>query len=249
MTNNLAIIDYGIGGFDLFKMIKSNFPEFPILYFSDSGYIPYGKVRKIDLKKRIYKVFEFLKSKGITHVVVACHAASTVADSYESLHILNMIDSTLNSLKNHDCSSIGIIGGGRTINSRIYRNALKDSISDIYQRNAQPLSIIIESGAKDKSYLHYQLKKILNPIKNVDTLLLACTHYPAIKNDIAQIMKNNCLLIDPMNDVYKKLYGILNPNQTGQDSIYTTGDPKLMRIASLNAFNVKIKDVLKIELE
>ena len=249
MKNKLAIIDYGIGGFDLFKMIKRDFPNYPLFYFSDSGYIPYGKLKKDKLKNRIFSVFNFLKSKDITQVAVACHAASTVSQGYEGLEIINMIDSTIDSINNHNFSSIGIIGGGRTIHSKVYKNAVKDSTREVFQRNAQQLSIIIEDGSYDKLTLEKTLKQVLNPIQNVDVLLLACTHYPAIKKEISMLMKQNCTLIDPMEDVYIKLkINVLNSNYSEKDQIYTSGNISTMKIACQNAFDVNLNNIIPVKI-
>src|SRR5688572_32066629 len=73
----IGICDYGIGGIGLYKLIREKTTA-DIIYFSDSGYTPYGKVAKEELENRIETVFEFLRSKGAEKIAVACNAASTV---------------------------------------------------------------------------------------------------------------------------------------------------------------------------
>ena len=249
MKNTLAIIDYGIGGLDLYKMVKIDSPAAGVLYFSDSGFTPYGKVKKPILRQRVHQIFDFLRHKGATHIAVACHSASTVAYKYEKLSVINMKEATFNALEQYNPGSIGIIGGGRTINSRIYRNFYKKTHTKVFQRIAQPLSIIIESGKTERQVLKPVLEKILSPIKHVDALLLACTHYPVIAKEIAAVMSPGCILIDPMEKVMEGLQkNVLPFTKSGEDHFFTTGNANVMQAAAKNGFNVDIKTIKQVSL-
>ena len=73
----LGIIDWGIGGISVYKLIKERRPDVPVVYFSDTGVTPYGKMSRTELTRRLNSVIGFLKTKGVTHLVIGCNAAST----------------------------------------------------------------------------------------------------------------------------------------------------------------------------
>ncbi|MEM9339477.1 MAG: aspartate/glutamate racemase family protein [Bacteroidota bacterium] len=248
MNYPIAIMDYGIGGIGLVSMIKNEFPGVPILYFSDSGEVPYGQLSYSTLKSRVEKVIEYLFQKGADRVVVACHAASTVIESDHKL--IDIRELTLTSIDHEPAKSIGIIGGGRTIRSRFYQKNLKKRSKQVKQRIAQQLSILIERGEVETAEVDKAAKRILEPIKTYDRLLLACTHYPAIRKKIESIMKAECDIIDPVHTIYhlvkKPLYEYNGSNHG--DRFYTTGDAELMKFAALNAFGFEIEVVSKVML-
>jgi len=93
------------------------------------------------------------------------------------------------------------------------------------------------------------LEKILLPIKHVEALLLACTHYPFIAKEIAAVMSSGCKLIDPMEKVMKELQkNVLPFTKNGEDHFFTTGNPNIMQLAALNGFNVDIKTIKQVSL-
>ena len=75
---SLAILDWGIGGMDFYRIFKKNYPKVGLCYFSDAGNPPYGKQQRAQLALRLCDIVEFLRQQGISHLVVACNAMSTV---------------------------------------------------------------------------------------------------------------------------------------------------------------------------
>lgn len=74
----LGIIDWGIGGISIVKLIKKQLGDVPVIYFSDTGVTPYGKMSRTELVSRLNVVITFLKSQGVSHLIIGCNAASTV---------------------------------------------------------------------------------------------------------------------------------------------------------------------------
>lgn len=247
MKYPVAVFDYGIGGIGLVTLIKERYPNLPLLYFSDSGEIPYGKLTRSVLKARVDKLINFLHDEGAHHVVVACHSASSVVVSKE--RVTGIRELTLNSVKKYNLNSLGIIGGGRTIRAGFYRKNLSDNGILVSQRIAQEFSIMIERGEIDSPELREVASRILTPIKSVDGLLLACTHYPSITKVIRDIMKEDCLIIDPIETVFNSISPLLEQEHTtGKDRFLTSGDPELLKVAAFNAFDFEIKESHHIDL-
>ncbi|MEJ0033599.1 MAG: hypothetical protein WDO15_26120 [Bacteroidota bacterium] len=142
MKHSVAIIDYGIGGLGLYKMIRKDFPKLPLTYFSDSGEVPYGKLSKKALRSRIEKVIKFLDADKI---IVACHSASSVLKASDK-NVIGLRAQTVKAVIKRKPKNVGIIGGGRTIRSGFYRRELNKVGIKTSQRIAQPLSIMVERG-------------------------------------------------------------------------------------------------------
>src|SRR5436190_107584 len=174
--NRLGIIDWGIGGVSIYKLIKEQFGGVPVTYFSDTGVTPYGKMSRPELVSRLDAVIEYLKSRGATHIVIGCNAASTairlLAD--HDIPIEGVIESAVEAAAKHKPNRLGLIGGRRTVVSGVYRRALTARGIAVEQRIAQPLSGLIESGDISSKKLQSEAKHILAPIKNCSHILLAC---------------------------------------------------------------------------
>lgn len=239
----IAIIDYGIGGLGLYKMVRKDFPQLPVLYFSDSGEVPYGKLSKKLLRARIEKVFAFLRGKNVERIIVACHSASSVVlDSDKD--VVGLRSQTVKAVTKRKPGSVGIIGGGRTIRSGYYRNQLGKKGIKTIQRIAQPLSILVERGEVEGDTVDIAVSKVVRPLASCDAILLACTHYPVLSNVIKKY--SAAKLIDPIEELYESIYPLLDRNERGRSEFMTTGDTKLMAKAARLAFGVNILNPKKV---
>lgn len=245
MKYPVAIIDYGIGGLGLYKMIRKEFPDLPLIYFSDSGEVPYGKLSKEVLRARIEKVFEYLHQHGASKIIVACHSASSVVKESDTDAIglrLQTVKAVLRKKPKH----VGIIGGGRTIRNGFYRRALNAAGIKASQRVAQPLSILVERGEVDTPAVGTAVAKIISPIAQCDAILLACTHYPVLNDVIRKY--TSARLIDPVEELYASVRSELKrfAGLKGETLFITTGNTKLMKHAAHKAFGVSIRSVRRV---
>jgi glutamate racemase len=245
----LGIIDWGIGGISIYKLIKSRLGDVPIIYFSDTGATPYGKMSRLELVTRLNSVIDFLNSQGVTQLVIGCNAASTAITflNNKNVKIEGVIESAVNLVEKLQPKKLALIGGKRTVLSGVYRRKLAESDIKIHQRIAQPLSAIIESGDTSSTKLREEVKKIISPIKNCSHLLLACTHYPAIISVLKDFVSKETVFIDPAVELVNKISNWDLP-KGGRDIFFTTGNAENMQKASLNAFNVRIDEVQQIKI-
>ncbi|MEO6049350.1 MAG: aspartate/glutamate racemase family protein [Candidatus Kapaibacterium sp.] len=252
ISPSLGILDWGIGGLGLYKFIKRDRPDIPVIYWSDSGEIPYGKLSAAALGARVRNVIYQLANRGATHIAIACNAASTVLpDIQRHIGTDKEFPQTTGVIEHGIMAaaarhgSIGIIGGGRTIRSGIYRRGLQNPETIIHQRIAQPLSAHIEAGTSDSEDFHLVLRRIMKPLRDIETLVLACTHYPAI-TDRFQELAPSALIIDPAEHMARWILANWNladrnpPRGSGADIFLTTGDPIAMKSAARSVFGVTI---------
>ena len=243
----LGIIDWGIGGVSIYKLIKERMPEAAILYFSDTGATPYGKMGRRELAERLDSVIEFLKSKGMTRLVIGCNAASTaIADLRDhGIKIDGVIEPAVEAAAKLKPTRLGVIGGRRTVVSGVYRKAFAARGIQLKQRIAQPLSGLIEAGDTSSDELRAETKRILSPLKDCSHILLACTHYPAIEPVLRDYVSQSTKLIDPAAIVAKKLGKI---GSAGEHRFFTTGDARQMKQSARLAFGVEIASVEKVRI-
>lgn len=245
----LGILDWGIGGISIYKLLKSRLGQIPVIYLSDTGAVPYGKMSRQELVERLNAVINFLRSEGMTHLVIGCNAASTAIPflKIDDIKIEGVIDSAVRLAKKENPSRLALIGGRRTVLSGIYRRKFAEHGIKVEQRIAQPLSALIESGDTSSAVLREEVKKIISPIKNSSHLLLACTHYPAITPVLKEFVSKRTVFIDPAGELVDKMSGWNLPTG-GTDIFFTTGQSENMQKAAQNAFNVEIEKVERISI-
>lgn len=250
--HRLAILDWGIGGLGFYKLLKSRHPDLPVLYFSDAGAVPYGRLSEPLLAERLRVVMRHLSERGVDRVVVACNAASTVLPLLRHdttlPGVIGVIEHGIGAVREKGVGSrekgrnneVGVIGGERTIRSGVYGRALRGDGYRVVQRVAQPLSALIERGEIDSPALHAALARILAPLCDVDLLLLACTHYAAITDAIERHLPD-AVIIDPIDGMMRWIEREWElAGGEGEDLFLTSGDSGEMIDAAWKAFGVKI---------
>lgn len=240
----IGICDYGIGGIGLYKLVRPRTTA-DIVYFSDSGFTPYGKVPEEELRARLGKVIAWFNSMGVDQIAVACNAASTVIK--QTQNITGIIPHGINVVMQNNPKSVAIVGGERTIESESYKKIFEMNGIDTVQRVAQTLSIRIEAGDVDSKELDEDLAEIFGPISDAEYTLLACTHYPAIAGRIQRFTYST--LLDPSAEMAEWIFeNWEGMNGESKDQWFTTGDTEQMKLAALRAFGVELNETERIEL-
>lgn len=229
----LGIIDWGIGGVGLVNALDRLVPGLPVLYWSDAGATPYGRMGVDELTDRLLRVVTALAERGATEVVLACNAASTVVARLGTAPVAveGIIAHGLASVS-EDLASIGVLGGQRTIDAGHYQRGLSRPGRVVLARVAQPLSAHIEAGRIGSAQFQADLADIVSPLHRVDALVLACTHYPAASRWFTAALPQ-ARLIDPAEHLaaaiayrYPQAASAARP----ADRVFlTTGDPDAMR--------------------
>lgn len=229
----LGIIDWGIGGVGLVNALDRLVPGLPVVYWSDAGATPYGRMGADELSHRLMRVVTALAERGATEVVLACNAASTVVAELRGAPVVveGIIAHGLASVP-EDVISVGVVGGQRTIDAGPYQRGLARPGRVVLPRVAQPLSAHIEAGRTGSAQFHADLAGIVAPLRRVGALVLACTHYPAASRWFAAALPNT-LLIDPADHLataiayrYPEAARATGP---AAKVFLTTGDPGAMR--------------------
>jgi len=247
VTARLGIVDWGIGGLGLLGHLDRRLPDLDVVYWSDTGSVPYGLQPTGALAARLRSVVDALAGRGCTEVVLACNAASTVVDRLGAapVPVAGIIASGVAAVPADLDGTVGVVGGRRTIRGGAYRRALARPGRRIVCRVAQPLSAHIEGGRIGTEAFRRDLEAIVRPIRGADALILACTHYPAAAADFAAALPGTTLL-DPAAQLAEELVdrlGSATRRGPGERVVLTTGDPGLMRTSAHAAWGIELPEI------
>ena len=243
----IGILDWGIGGLGFYAKLKQEKPGADVIYLSDAGSIPYGKLPGALLRSRVAKGIDYLKTRGADRVVVACNAASTVLSSSSERSVVSIIDYGVQAVLRAGLSKVAVVGGERTIRSRVYHRILSEYGIHVRGRIAQPLSGIIERGEHETEEFKGRLRQILQPLSDYEALLLACTHYPAAAKQFREVLPH-VSMFDPVDSLLDavRFWRILSSDRA--DRILTTGNPEEMQQSAVSAFNVMLPSIEQVTL-
>jgi len=248
----LGILDWGIGGVGFYALARARLPDLPVVYWSDAGATPYGKQAPAELARRVGTIARWLKREaGVTHLAVACNAASSVLPG------IDLDDDTLPAMTGvieHGVRAalretapgqiIGVVGGRRTVLSGAYRRGL--SGRNVRQRVAQPISARVEAGDLNSAGLRRELDGIMKPLREVDLLVLACTHYPALLGAFAE-RAPKAGIVDPAAELLAwavDAWPLASAGRDGApDRVLTTGDVEATARSARAAFGMKLDPV------
>jgi glutamate racemase len=249
----LAVVDWGIGGLGFYRLLVDRHPGVAVVYVSDTGFTPYGKVPRRELAARVDAVLRHVREMhGAEHAVVACNAASTVLGDLTvvrgGMRVVGVIAPAVAALAEMAPAHVGVIGGRRTVASGAYGRALRRAGHRVRQRVAQPLSAHVEAGRLDTAGVRGDVARILAPLRSVEVLVMACTHYPAL----APLLAERCpraALFDPAAATLAHVERAWPLAPDGAPHRFlTTGDPDAMRRSARLAFGVDLPTVERITI-
>lgn len=217
----IGIFDSGIGGLTVANAIHQLLPAETLLYFGDTAHLPYGDKSSELIRSYAVRITDFLlHEKKCKAIVIACNTASAAAyellrDQYKGeVPVINVIDPMVETVIADDMiKKVGVIATKTTINSGVYQEKfLRRKPALKFTTLATPLLVsMIEEGFYNNNISSAVLQKYLsNPgFADIDALVLACTHYPLIKNEIAAYFNHKVKVLDSAEVVAKKLKWVL----------------------------------------
>lgn len=220
MKQAIGVFDSGLGGLTAVKELCSCLPNEDIIYFGDTGRVPYGTRSKETIIKYAAQDVRFLMTFPLKAVLVACGTVSSLAleEIKENfpIPILGVVEGAVRAaVKSAPNKKIAVIGTPGTISSGAYERAIGSIDPDIIIKSvACPLFVpLVENGRFQPGDLVIETvaKEYLEPILKFkpDALILGCTHYPLLKEVIASIMGPNTVLIDAGAEAAHMMKGLL----------------------------------------
>jgi len=198
----IGIFDSGIGGLTVANAVLNALPNESLIYFGDTAHLPYGDKSPETIRRYSYTITDFLLDQGAKLIIIACNSASSVAfDSVQEqaaekeVRVVNVIDPVAAFVSVSNYKKVGVIGTRATIGSQIFPQKISEMNPEIEVASlATPLlAPMIESGFVKGDISRVIIENYMEDeaLKDIDALVLACTHYPLIKKEISNYLAEN----------------------------------------------------------
>ena len=247
-TRPVGVFDSGIGGLTVLREIWQAVPGESTVYFGDNSRSPYGTKSRSTIIRYSLQNLKFLESKDVKMIVIACNTASAYA--YEELKakakvpVVEVVtpgaDVACKATRN---GKIGIIATKGTISTGVYKAAVEKRAEELGIKNIEifqqacPLFVsLAEEGWWDTEVTRLTAEEYLKPLKEagVDTLVMACTHYPLLSKVIKEVMGEGVVLVNTGEATAKVVKELLSSEGTASEGnkspvreFYTSDDPEL----------------------
>jgi len=245
----IGVFDSGIGGLTVFHSIVEQLPGYDYIYLGDNGRAPYGNRSFKTIHQYTWECVQWMFKQGCPLVVLACNTASAKAlrtiqqqdlpKKYADKRVLGVIRPTAEVIGNYtQTKEIGVMGTTGTVQSGSYLIEIEHFFPELkVHQQACPLWVpLIESGEYDKPgadyYVQLYLDQLMQQSPNIDTILLACTHYPLLKDKIKACLPAHVNVVAQGDIVATSLVDYLKRHaeieqtltKTGNRHFYTTTD-------------------------
>ena len=207
-----GVFDSGVGGLTVVKSLLENQIFEDIIYYGDAARVPYGSKDKNTIIRYCLEALEYFENYNIDMLIIACNSASAFAldelKKIASIPVVGVIDSGILAVKSkieNKNSNILVIGTKATINSNLYEDGLKNMGFENIISIATPLLVsLVEEEILDGDIVDATLKHYFKDIKNIDAVILGCTHFPLLEDKISNYF-NGAITIHSGNAIVKYL--------------------------------------------
>ncbi len=255
----IGVFDSGFGGLTVLKELGKALPYETLIYLGDTARLPYGTKSQETILRYTQESCSFLIDQGVKLIVIACNTATSIALDYLadffSIPLLGVIDPIIGKvIQTSPSGRIGILGTRATVKSGVYQKKIERYLPHAQiTAIASPLLVsLVEEGFIDHPITRLSIQEYVRPllIAQVDTVILACTHFPLIQNLIEQALGPGIHVIDPAYataKAAKKLLLDLNLLTTEKklaDALfYVTDDPDKFKRLGPQFLGHSIEDV------
>jgi len=265
LERSIGVIDSGVGGLTVVNEIIRQLPNERIIYLGDTKRCPYGSRDESEIKLFTYSMVKEIMTYDLKILVIACNTATayTLKTLRQELDIpvVGVIrPGSRAAISVTETKKIGVIGTEATIKSRAYEYSLKEINKELeVQRLACPTFVpMIESGEYLKVNIVKQLEHALKPLKEnkmIDTLVLGCTHYPLIANEIAKVFDEKINVISSSEETAREVsvildqHNLLNKNAKSIHLFLMTGNKNNFELIYENIFDTTLSDYSDVEIK
>lgn len=245
LENPIGVFDSGLGGLSVLRAIRVQMPAENVIYLGDQGHVPYGPRPMEEIQKFSEGITRFLLKQNSKLIVVACNTASAAALTYlrerfSDVSFVGMEPAVKPAAETTKTGKVGVLATPATFQGALYASVVErfGAGVELFQNTCPGLVSQIEKGELDSKVTRVILEDALYPMleKNIDTVVLGCTHYPFVIPLIEQIVGENVRVIDPAPSVARQAKRLLEAggmlNETQKDvgvRFFTSGDLAAMK--------------------
>jgi glutamate racemase len=257
---SIGIFDSGFGGLSVMRAIRTVLPHENIIYFGDTARLPYGSKSRETILRYSIENSSFLIAQGIKVLVIACNTVCSAAfDELQrmfSIPLIGIIGSGVEeTIRLTRGGQIAILGTRQTISSGVYQQQIGNILPHAQiSAISCPLFVpLVEEGYIEHPLAEMVIQEYLRPLKRkeIDTVLLGCTHYSILQTHIQKALGDQVLLVDPAMNCAEKLGTLLK--ESGLENLnrdlphyqfFVSDDPEKFRLLGKAFLNYPIEHVL-----
>ncbi|WP_090755730.1 glutamate racemase [Nonlabens sp. Hel1_33_55] len=254
----IGFFDSGVGGTSVWKEVVQLLPHENTIYLADSRNAPYGIKSTQEIIELSIKNTEYLLQQGCKLIAVPCNTATTNAIDYlranYKVPFIGIEPAIKPAALNSDTKKIGILATKGTLSSQLFKTTQEKFTRDIDTVEVTGTGIVelIESGKKDSDEMTQLLVEIINPLlsSGIDYLVLGCSHYPYIKENLQELLPNNVKIIDSGVAVARQTLAILQDSkllntskEIGQHQLYSNANPTVLQELIGNMKNATVESL------
>jgi glutamate racemase len=233
----IGIFDSGIGGVSVLRAIRELLPKEDLVYFGDSANLPYGEKTLDEIRRLSEKVTDFLLAQNSKLIVIACHTASAAAlrhlrNIHPEVNFIGMEPAVKPAAEQTQSGVVGVIATTATFQGELFASVVERFAKNVTVLNQPCPGLVqqVEAGKQNDPETEKMLRGWLEPMieKNIDTLVLACTHYPFVLPLLKKILGEKVNIIDPAPAIARHVKRILEEKELlnaagGKTEYYTSG--------------------------
>lgn len=225
----IGVFDSGVGGLTVAREVMRQIPNEKIVYFGDTARVPYGSKSKETVIKYTRQIIRFLRTHDVKALVIACGTMSANAIDIVEKEIDIPIIGVVRPGAKVACEvtknkRIGVIATESSINSGMYQRFIKETNSQlsVFGKACPLFCPLVEEGMINDPVTEEMSRRYLKDVmdKDVDTLILGCTHYPLLSETIAKIVGPSVKLVNPAYETARCLKDMLKERDLLSDSSY-----------------------------
>jgi len=259
----IGFLDSGVGGLTVVRELFRQLPNEAVVYIGDSKRAPYGPRNEDEILAFTWEMVNFLLSKNVKMIVMACNTATAVAlDEVRSkldIPVLGVIQAGASAaIQKTKTKQIGVIATEATVKSQAYKEVIhrKSPSVTVNSLACPPFVPLVEANKMETEEARQIVHESLNPLQGkVDSLILGCTHYPLLKSLIQEEMGEEVQLIDSGAETVRDISVLANyflisgpEREAIQHEFYTTGDIEQFQTIAGQWLGNRALDVKKVDL-
>ena len=241
----IGIFDSGVGGLSVLRAVRAQMPEESVIYFGDQGHIPYGPRPMEQIRDFSEAITNFLLERNAKLIIVACNTASAAAlkylrEKFPDVQFVGMEPAVKPAAETTQTGKVGVLATPATFQGVLYASVVERFANgvELFQNTCSGLVQQIEQGNLNGSETRKILESALHPMleKNIDTVVLGCTHYPFVIPLVQEIVGEKVRVIDPAPSVAKQAKRLLeagglkyDSSARGEVKFYTSGSPDALK--------------------
>ncbi len=276
---SIGLFDSGVGGLTVLRAIRETLPSENFIYLGDTARLPYGSKSPETIQKYLDQNIRFLRERGVKAVIVACNSASSVLIPHETakiaidddapstppqtygIPVYNVIEpGASEALKTSASARIGVIGTRATILGQAYVRALlaRNPNAEIFSQACPLLVPLVEEGWHEDPLTNLIAYRYVGPLLShgIDTLIMGCTHYPALRECLRKITGPGVTLIDSAQAIAHQLKHDLDSGLLAKSGVHsgrvqvlvTDASPTFRDVARLLLHPFELQDFQQVDL-